>query len=105
MKNRAASAFELEHNSRWFSKATGGVAESPTIDSRKTTPADGSPSGDEEESAVNRLVLTFDELLSLDNLQNGVQLGTNTTSSHVLLGHRGTKGVSSKQVSLPLGRK
>ena len=98
-KNKAGSAFELEHNSRWFSKAAGGVALKPTIDSRETTPAEDSQSDDGEASAVNRLVLPFDKLLSLDNLQNGLQLGTNTASSHVLLGHRGTKGISSKQVS------
>jgi hypothetical protein len=57
----------------------------------------------DEASAVDRLVVPFDKLLALDNLQNGLQLGTNTTSSHVLLGHRGTKGISGKQVSqLPL---
>ena len=99
-KNKAGSAFELKHNSRWFCKATGGVALKPTIDSRETTPAEDSRSdNDDEVSAINRLVLPFDKLLSLDNLQNGLQLGTNTASSHVLLGHRGTKGISGKQVS------
>ena len=101
-KNRAASAFRLEHNLKWFYRATGGVALEPTIDSRETTPAEDSQSddGDEEEaSAVDRLVISFTRLLALDNLQNGLQLGTNPTSSHVLLGHRGTKGISGKQVS------
>lgn len=45
------------------------------------------------------VVVLFDELLTFDNLQNGLQLGTNPISSHVLLGHRGTKGISGKQVS------
>lgn len=97
-KNKAGTAFELEHNSRWFFKAAGGVALKPTIDSRETTPAGDSQSDDGEASAVNSLILPFDKLLSLDNLQNGLQLGTNTASSHVLLGHRGTKGISNKQV-------
>ena len=101
-KNKAASAFELEHNSRWFCKATGGVAVEPTINNRETTPAEDPQSDDdddEEASAVDRLVVAFDKLLALDNLQNGLQLGTNPASSHVLLGHRGTKGISGKQVS------
>ena len=105
-KNKAGSAFELKHNSRWFCKATGGVALEPTINSRETTPAEDSQSDEEEEeeeeeeaSAVDRLVVSFKKLLALDNLQSGLQLGTNPISSHVLLGHRGTKGISGRQVS------
>ena len=99
-KNRAGSAFELEHNSRWFCKAAGGVAVKPTINSRETTPAEDSESDtDDEAGAVNRLVVPFDKLLALDNLQNGLQLGTNPISSHIFLGHRGTKAISGKQVS------
>ena len=98
-RNRAASAIELKHNSRWFCKATGNVALKPTIGSRETTPAEDSQyDGDSKASAVSRLVLPFDKLLPLDNLQNGLQLGTDPELSHVLLGHRGTKGVSRKQV-------
>ena len=102
--NKASSAFELEHNLRWFRKATGGVAVAPTINSRETTPAEDSQSDDddnnvkEEDSAVDRLVVTFDQLLALDNPHNGLQLGTNPLVSHVLLGYRGTKGISGKQV-------
>lgn len=99
-KNKANSAFKLEHNSRWFCKAAGGVAIEPIIDSRETTPAEGSGSNtDDEVSAVDRLVVPLDELLALDNLQNGLQLGTNPTSSHILLGHRETKGISGKRIS------
>ena len=98
-KNRAGSAFQLPHNSRWFCKATGGDAVKTTIGSRQTTPAEDSHSDDDDEiSAVDRLVVTFDELLALNNLKNGLQLGTNTIVSHILLGHRGTKGISGKQV-------
>ena len=102
-KHKASSALELEHNSRWFCKATGGVALEPTMDSRETTPAEDSQSDDEKEeeitSNVNRLVVSFSKLLALDNLENGLQLGTNPTLSHILLGHRGTKGISGRQVS------
>jgi hypothetical protein len=102
-KNKASSALELEYNSTWFSKATGGVALEPTMDSRETTPAEDSQSDDETEeeraSNVNRLVVSFSKLLALDNLENGLQLGTNQILSHILLGHRGTKGISGRQVS------
>lgn len=101
-KNKASSALELKHNSRWFCKATGGVALEPTMDSRHTTPAEDSKSDDDEEevaSNVSRLIVSFSKLLVLDNLENGLQLGTNPILSHILLGHRGTKGISGRQVS------
>ena len=73
------------------------------MDSRETTPAEDSQSDDEKEdevaSNVNRLVVSFSKLVALDNLENGLQLGTNPTLSHILLGHRGTKGISGRQVS------
>ena len=104
-KNKAGSAFELEHNAKWFRKARGGVATVPAINGREATPAEASQSeedddndSDVEGSAVDRLVVTFDQLLALGNLQKGLQLGTNPTACHILLGHRGTKGISGKQV-------
>ena len=102
LKNKASSAIVLEHNLRWFRKATGGVAVKPILNSRHPTPAEDSQSEDDEEkdvSTVDRLVISFEELLTLDNLQNGLQFGTDLISSHVLLGHRGTKGISGRQVS------
>lgn len=97
-QNKASSAFKLQENSKWFREAVGGVAEEPTIDSREATPAEEPQLDDEEPGAVDRLVVTFDELL--EKLQNGVQLGTNPSSSHILLGHRGTKGISAKQCNI-----
>ncbi|KAK4981719.1 hypothetical protein LTR66_009760 [Elasticomyces elasticus] len=81
-KNKASSAFKLPHNSRWFRKAIGGVAEEPTIESREATPAEDAQSEDEETGAVDRL------------------LGANPSSSHIFLGHRGTKGISAKQYNI-----
>ena len=102
-KNKASNALEMEHNSRWFCKATGGVALKPTMGSREITPAEDSQTDDEKEeeipSNVNRLVVAFSKLLALDNLENGLQLGTNPILSHILLRHRGTKGISGRQVS------
>ena len=92
LKNRASSAFKLPHNSRWFRSATGGVADKPTMSSREATPAEDPPSEDEH---VDRLVVTFDELLK--DCPDGLRFGTNPSSSHILLGHRGTKGISAKQ--------
>lgn len=97
-KNRANSAFKLPENSTWFRPPVGGIAPKPTIDSREATPAvDG---GDSDETDEDRLVLTFDKLLKKENLENGLQFGTNPISSHILLGHRGTKGISGKQCNI-----
>ena len=102
-KNKASSALELDHNSRWFCKATGGVALEPTMNSCETTPAEDSQSDDEKKeeipSNVSRLVVSFSKLLALDNVENGLQLGTNPILSHILLGHHGTKGISGRQVN------
>ena len=99
-KNKAKSAFELPENSTWFRPSVGGVATKPTIDSRHATPAEDEESDKEELSVVDRLVVTFDKLLENENFENGLQLGTNPSSSHILLGHRGTKGVSTKQCNI-----
>ena len=95
--------FQLPENSRWLRKAVGGVAEQPTIDSREVTPAEDLHFEDEEASAVDRLVVTFDGLL--ENLENGVVLGSNPKKSHILLGHRGTGGISAKQCSITVDDK
>ena len=96
-RNNARSAFYLPQNAKWLRRVNGGVAEVPTIDSRQPTPATG-PSMDETSDATDRLILTFDELPR--DLPNGVQFGTNPRSSHVLLGHRGTQGISARQYNI-----
>ncbi len=93
-KDKATRAFKLAHNARWFRPAADGLAEQAIIGSREPTPA---VAPDEDE---HRLVLTFPDLLQLEGLGKGIQAGTNTASSHILLGHRGTRGVSGHQYSL-----
>ena len=96
-KNKAGSAFKLKHNSEWFQGATGGVAEAPTLKSREVTPAEDF-SSDEESDAVDRLVITFDGLLK--HPLSGLQFGTSQDTSHILLGYRGTRGISAKQYNV-----
>jgi hypothetical protein len=67
--------------------------------SREATPTEDPQSTDDEAGAVDRLVVTFNELLKTP-LLNGMQFGTNTLLSHVLLGHRGTRGISTKQYNI-----
>ncbi|KAJ2971740.1 hypothetical protein NUW58_g9332 [Xylaria curta] len=96
-RNKARSAFDLPENRRWLRRARGGVATAPLMNSREATPADdGQPGSDDEDGAVDRLVLTFD----VKNPANGIQFGTDPLLSDVLLGHRGTRGVSKRQFNI-----
>ncbi|KAL9103376.1 MAG: hypothetical protein Q9163_001588 [Psora crenata] len=97
--NKAASAFQLEHNSRWFYEATGGTAATPAINSRETT-----PSKDHEDSAIGCLVVSFDELLKLNDLQGGLKLASNPDSSHILLGRRGMNKISGEQCKITVSK-
>ena len=113
-RNLASSALRLPENSKWFRAATGGVAERPSLGSRESTPAtDVSPSfaaggngsdteSDEEDDwvdgAADCLIITFDE--PLKNPENGLQLGSSSLTSDILLGHRGTRGVSARQYNI-----
>ncbi|KAL9103846.1 MAG: hypothetical protein Q9163_001166, partial [Psora crenata] len=98
--NQAASALELVHNSKWFQQAAGGIASEPTVDSRETTAGVDSQSDEENGIYPNRLVLLFSKLLALDNLENGLQLGTDPILSHIQLSRPGTKGISGRQCNI-----
>ncbi|KAK0246576.1 hypothetical protein LTS09_018282, partial [Friedmanniomyces endolithicus] len=69
---------------------------------RETTPADDTQSGDVEKNEVlgDCLVVTFSKLFASDTFENGLQLDTFPISSHVLLGHRGTKSISGRQCNI-----
>ena len=100
-KNRARTAFRLPENMNRFYKATGGVAEEPTIDSREPTPAPLPPSeenGERDQNATDCIILTFNKPPK-DPLK-GWQLGTNEVLCDVLLGHRGTRGISGRQYNI-----
>ncbi len=113
-RNLASSALRLPENSKWFRAATGGVAERPSLGSRESTPATdvstsvraggyGSESESDEDDdwvdgAADCLIVTFDE--PLKNPENGLQLGSSPLTSDILLGHRGTRGVSARQYNI-----
>lgn len=98
-KNRARTAFHLPENVNRFHKATGGIVEEPTIGSRESTPALLSPAeGEGDQNATDRIILTFNKPPK-DPLK-GWQLGTNKVSSDILLGHRGTAGISGRQFNI-----
>ncbi|MCJ1464628.1 hypothetical protein MMC07_003241 [Pseudocyphellaria aurata] len=102
---------KLEHNSRWFRKAVTPLSVTePTIDSREPTPAASAADTESRyndtenetasSSAVDSLVVTFDQLLLSDSLVQGIQFGTNPNSAQILLGHRGTSRVSARHCNI-----
>lgn len=74
-RNKASSAFKLLENSSWFHRAVEASPRKPTIDGRVVTPAEDLQSEDDEINVVDRLVVTFEELLRIKNLQNGGTAG------------------------------
>lgn len=96
-KNLARTAFRLPENKNRFYEATGGVVEEPTIDSREPTPAllFSEEEVNSVQNAPDRIILTFDE--GPKNPLRGWQFGTSKKSSDILLGNRGTEGISAQQ--------
>lgn len=107
-KNKARTAFRLKHNERRFVKATApGVAEQAIVGSRDPTPAPQSPGKEDDDdddtgaaanASFDRIVLRFSN--PPKNTQEGFQLGTDPARSDVLLGSRGTKGISGRQCNI-----
>ena len=98
---RAAAAFKLPENRKYHRKARPDIAEEPTIGSRESTPA---PERDAEANAElgDRLILRFDD--KLKDITRGWQFGTDPKSCDILLGHRGTPGISAKHLSITVTR-
>jgi hypothetical protein len=92
-ENRARDAFRLRANLDCYHKGAESIAEEAIIDSRDPTPAPESLS-EEGHDFTDHILLTFDK--KLKNPQRGWQFGTDPRTCDVLLGHRGTKGVSSR---------
>lgn len=99
-QNNAITAFRLPENANRFQSATGGVASEPTINSREPTPSPLPLSGEDDgvdKSATECIILTFDD--PPKNPLVGWQFGTDKKSD-VLLGHRGTRGISGRQYNI-----
>lgn len=99
-KNRARDAFRLQANADCYRKAAEGIAEQPTIASREPTPAPQPPLEDNYDSA-DHMRLTFDK--KPNDPQKGLQFGTDPRSD-VLLGHRGTSGVSGRHFRITVNK-
>lgn len=98
-EDKARTAFALEENATWFHSAPGGIAEEPAIDSRAPTPAPPTPGDGGDGATTCSIILTLDK--PLKNPLNGFQFGTNTHCD-VLLGHRGTRGVSGHHAKMTI---
>lgn len=105
-RNKASSAFRLAHNARWFSPAVDGVAAEPTVGSREVTPAFDLSAEECNSSKPEHLTLKFSELMKTGfgashNLP-GILFGTDNQTCDILLGFRGTKGISAKQYCMTI---
>lgn len=96
--HNAMTAFELPHNVKRFRKEVGSVAKEATIDSREPTP--GLADTSTAENQVACIVLTLDD--EVKDPENMWQFGTRPSTSDILLGHRGTEGISARQCSLTI---
>ncbi|KAK0264617.1 hypothetical protein LTR35_017312 [Friedmanniomyces endolithicus] len=105
-RNKASSVIKLPKNSRWYCDAQGGVEGEPTVTSRDPTPA---PDEVEEDApdhtsldVTERLAITFtglqeacqDGSVPVQSAEAGVVFGTDPRFCHVVLGFRGTVGIS-----------
>ena len=97
--NRAATAFSLPENNDFYRKATTDITKEPTISSRDPTPVpERSVEADSE--LGDRIVLRFDD--DLKDFTNGWQFGTDPKTCDILLGHRGTAGISARHFSITI---
>lgn len=90
----AARAFSQPHNAPRYRKADVYTPEESVVNSRDPTPAPLSPFERDPES-IDRVVLKFSDLVK--NLAKGLQFGTNTKTSDILLQYRGVRGISALQ--------
>ena len=103
---------KLPKNSGWYCDAQGGVEGEPTITSRDPTPA---PDEVEEDTSdhtsldiTERLAITFtglreacqDGSVPVQSAEVGVVFGTDPRTCHVVLGFRGTVGISGKHFAI-----
>ena len=93
-REKASKAFSQPHNAARYHKAAGCTAEEPIVGSRDSTPTPLPPSERDFES-VDRIVLKFSDLVI--NRAKGLQFGTSTKTSDILLQYRGVRGISALQ--------
>ncbi|KAK1813223.1 hypothetical protein LTR12_012412 [Friedmanniomyces endolithicus] len=100
----ARKVFGLPHNACWPQTSTTDIATERTIGNRESTPAVVL------ESHTGHLALTFSDLFALvkngerPSLQNGIRFGTDPNHCRVLLGHRGTQGISGQHYTLSVNQ-
>ncbi|KAK0302851.1 hypothetical protein LTR82_017743 [Friedmanniomyces endolithicus] len=100
----ARKIFGLQHNACWPQTSTTDIATEPTIGSRESTPAVVL------ENHSDHLALTFSVLFALvkdgklPSLKDGIRFGTDPNHCHVLLGHRGTPGISGQHYTISVNQ-
>lgn len=99
-KNFASDAFGLPENAHCYHKAAEGIVViEPTMSSREPTPAPQIGPALQSSSDV-RILLRLDK--SPKKPKVGWQFGTDPQTCDVLLGHRGTRGISSRHFRIAI---
>jgi hypothetical protein len=100
-KKLAENAFRLKHNEARYQSSVGCIAHFPTISSRESTPGleieteineFKRNTADLDYSSAHCIQLTFDKMPK--DLTKGFAFGINEQTCDVLLGYRGTVGIS-----------
>ena len=101
----ARDAFRLSHNAGLYHKSSISIFTEPGLESRDPTPALSISEHDDDSNTIDtikndndRLILTLDGR-PRDPLR-GWQFGTCPQTSDILLGHRGTRGISARHFSI-----
>ncbi|KAK0303701.1 hypothetical protein LTR82_017449 [Friedmanniomyces endolithicus] len=100
----ARMIFGLQHNAYWPQTSATDIATKPTIGSRESTPAVVL------ENHSGYLALTFSDLFALvkdgklPSLNDGIRFGTDPNHCHVLLGYRGTPGISGQHYTISVNQ-
>ena len=103
-KGFARDAFRLDHNAGLYHRSSQSILTEPSLLSREPTPAFSisEPGDNDNNHDTDRLILTFDGRPK-DPLR-GWQFGTNPQTSDILLGHRGTPGVSARHFCIGIDK-
>ncbi|KAK0247728.1 hypothetical protein LTS09_017151 [Friedmanniomyces endolithicus] len=100
----ARKIFGLQHNAYWPQTSATDIVTKPIIGSRESTPAVVL------ENHSGHLALTFSDLFALvkdgklPSLKDGIRFGTDPNHCHVLLGYRGTPGISGQHYTISVNQ-
>lgn len=98
-KSLARNAFALKANTKFYRRASHAISEEPTITSRESTPTLDLPY-EGSYDCFDHILLSFKD--KPKDPHEGWQFGTNPLSSDILLGYRGSRGISGRHFRITI---